>query len=106
MHALQQLFDEAEIETRSYSGRSMYGKECLAVDLNKGLGDFIADVLYAMQEPARRRGEAHDEIAEAFRGMVTDSMGRGIIVYFPGVPFEVDGEEGAEGDDDVEDENA
>jgi len=104
MHALQQLFDEAEIETRSYSGRSMYGKECLAVDLNKGLGDFIADVLYAMQ--SQLGGEAHDEIAEAFRGMATDSMGRGIIVYFPGVPFEVDDEEGAEGDDDVEDENA
>jgi len=97
MHALQQLFDEADIETRSYSGRSMYGKECLAVDLDKGLGDFIAKILYAMQ--SQLGGEAHDEIAEAFRGMTTDQMGRGVIVYFPGVPFEVDGEADEEDED-------
>lgn len=91
MHPFQQLLEEAGLETRSYSGRAMYGKTCLAVDLDGGtLGPFVADVIEALQTQVG--GEIMstngDDISEAFRSMKTDSMGRGSVVYFPGVPFE------------------
>jgi hypothetical protein len=65
----------------------MYGKTCLAVDLGEDqtLGDFIADVIEGVAPVAT--GHELSEVAEAFRGMKTDSMGRGIVVYFPGVPY-------------------
>lgn len=102
MHALQQMFEEANIETRSYSGRSMYGKECLGVDIGRSsLGSFIADVIEGMESQVG--AENREEIAEAFRSMSTDSMGLGMIVYFPSVPYEGEGSE--DSDDDEEDDD-
>jgi hypothetical protein len=91
MHPFQALLDEAGIESHSYSGRAMYGKECLAVDLDGSLGDFVANVIE--ETHAQVVGENLEAISEAFRSMKTDSMGRGIVVYFPGVPYESEGSE-------------
>jgi hypothetical protein len=97
MHALQLLLKKHDIETRSYSGRNMYGKVCLGVDIGRGgLGDFIAKVIEGTQ--SQIGGENIEEIAQAFRGMATDSMGMGQIVYFPSVPYE-------EGDEDADEED-
>lgn len=103
MHPLQMMLDEAGIETRSYSGRGMYGKECLGADIDRGgLGSFMADVIMGME--AHVAAENREEIAEAFRSMSTDSMGLGMIVYFPGVPYEGDTESEDDEDGDDEDE--
>ena len=98
MHPLQMMLDEAGIKTRSYSGRGMYGKYCLSVNVDD-LGKFIADVVSGMQSQVG--GENIDEITKAFRRMSTDSMGRGMVVYFPNVPFE--GDESDSEDEDSED---
>jgi hypothetical protein len=99
MHPLQQMLEESDIETQSYSGRGMYGKTCLGVSIDRGgLGDFIARVIEATQSQVG--GENIEEIAESFRRMSTDSLGMGQIVYFPGVPYE-----GSESDEEDEDED-
>lgn len=93
-HVLQEIL-EGEFEVRSYSGRGMYGRECLGVDVGRGeLGELLAVVVENVEEDDRY------EVAQVLRGMATDSMGLGMIVYFPGVPFFDDGS-----DDDEEDES-
>lgn len=93
-HPLQDLLEEAGHECRSYSGRAMYGKECLGVDTERSLGTLIADVMEAMVSTVDMEdGHTVSACADAFRQMKTDSMGLGTIVYFPGVPFVADDEE-------------
>ena len=73
----------AGYETRAYSGRGMYGKECLAFTADGEEFAVAADLM----EAALDAGE--DFIAPvlaAMRGIRTDSLGRGTVFYFPGVP--------------------
>lgn len=85
MHRFQDILEnEMGLDVRSYSGRGMYGKQCLGVEVSRGgLGDFIADVFEAVA------GNEDDATlaADAFRSMSTDSMGLDTIVYFTQVPF-------------------
>ena len=88
---LQELLEPTQYICRSYSGRGMYGKECLGVTLQEGdsLGKFFGQVLDEIAA-----GSDEDEIeviADDFHSMQTDSMGLGMIVYFPKVPFVDDG---------------
>ena len=71
-------------ELRSYSGRNMYGKECLGIDMESMTDAFRfalsvedSDLIYKLSQP------------------VFDNMGRGIIVYFPNVeaPEGIDNDE-------------
>lgn len=87
---LKSLIESADYTCRAYSGRGMFGKECLAVDLGeKKVGEFIADVFRAAfqlggdaggWEPAE---EAVGILDEHIRTFKTDSMGRGQVIYFP-----------------------
>jgi len=82
---------EAEgFEFRSYSGRGMYGKSCFGVTLSS------AAELFGL-------GRCVGEFEELSRTPETDSMGRGIIAYWPNVePPEVDAEE-KEDEEDIDD---
>lgn len=77
---------------RSYSGRAMYGKECLGIECGS-VSAFMVEIL----ENADNMDEVR-EIADALRNMRSDNMGLGMIVYFPGIPF-VESEEDEECDD-------
>lgn len=79
---------------RSYSGRNMYGKSCLGVGWDGDLAIFIADFMRAMKDSNLSNADKEDIIDE-FESMRTDSLGRGMIIYFPTVDF-VD----EDGDDD------
>jgi hypothetical protein len=98
---LQTLIENAGLEPYSYSGRAMYGKTCLAVNLDNGLGEFISAIMTEALENADN--DDIFDVARAFESMRTDSMGRGIVVYFPGVPFEGDDSEDDEDEDDEDD---
>ncbi len=93
-HKLQELLEDA-FKVRSYSGRGMYGATCLAVTTDDGLAEVVAHVVLNVDDENR-----HD-VARALRRMKTDSMGLGMVVYFPGVPFEGDD---SDDDDDTDDE--
>lgn len=92
---LQNLIELASYEARSYSGRAMYGKECIAVDLDGSAFEFFADLLHYAEEDSDR-----ECLEEALRAARTDQMGRGTVVYFPGTEYFDDDGEGTEGDDD------
>ena len=66
---LQERLDQAGINVRSYSGRGMYGKECLGAVVHS------AEDVYAECERA--------EIKSACR----DSMGLDVVVYWPSIPW-------------------
>lgn len=84
-HTLQLTLEELDYTTRSYSGRGMYGKECLGVELGalKDVGELVADLI----EAAADDPNCTSSIASAARQMSWDNLGLGIIVYFPSVPF-------------------
>jgi hypothetical protein len=81
------LFEDAQYEPRSYSGRCMYGENCLAVttDSASEAATVILDVVQACAE----NGTAEDvlELVAMLRGSRTDSMGRGVVVYWPDIKW-------------------
>jgi len=79
MHALE----AAEAEARDdYSGRCMYGAKCPA---------FECETDSAMVRTFLRVAAENPELAaELARDMKTDSMGRGMVVYFPSIRFEAE----------------
>src|SRR6185369_5502013 len=87
---LQDLIDCGEIDgtLRSYSGRCMYGKTCLGLDVERDfnpiwLGVRLAEVAQDESDP----NSALDDLLEQTHGMRSDSMGLGSIFYWPDVPF-------------------
>lgn len=73
---LKKIINDAGYEARSYSGRGMYGKECVGVTC-----DNQVDLIFDMMDHASR-----NQIKE-LKGCKTDSMGRSIIVYWPNVAW-------------------
>lgn len=66
---------EADVELRSYSGRAMFGSQCVGVSTDSDSGAALFLVLVA---------KADAELAEDLaRNLRSDSLGRGIIAYFP-----------------------
>lgn len=66
----------------AYSGRGMYGEQCLGLVCN--IGQFARFV----QQVSRRVAEGDDELAELeaeLPNVRTDSMGLGTIYYWPGI---------------------
>lgn len=98
-HPLQLLIERNESDLasslRSYSGRCMYGQDCLALD-----GDFtfiISNLMAtALYEGEHFTPSDKDEIISALSAVKTDSMGRGTVVYFPTVEFVSDDAEDEE----------
>ena len=77
---LKDIIEAAGYKTRSYSGRGMYGKECLAVSLRDvSESEFYADLV------EKTNGSDALRVAKALRNMRTDSLGRGIVLYFPSI---------------------
>jgi hypothetical protein len=76
---------------RRYSGRNMFGRECVGVMVNDFFGSLVGFV---------GKCENTEEAAALVAGVTTDSMGRGTIAYWPSVEWV-----GEEEDDDEEEED-
>jgi len=95
-HIMQDIIENAGYETRSYSGRYMYGDTCIATNPGSSLFAFVADLIQAARDESceeSERDHALDELQDALRGMSTDQMGKGTIVYFKTVPYTSEDEE-------------
>lgn len=70
--------EDCGYETRSYSGRGMYGEHCIGIAMDSDSS--ISSLAYNI-------GRAdEDEVAASYMDrMATDSLGLNIIVYFPSV---------------------
>lgn len=98
MKNLQELLEDLEYETRSYEGRGMNGRSCLAITVSSGfnVGKLFADILGTCIERLDERSaedpDRYDDewntVIEAFENMQTDSMGKGVVIYFPTEKYE------------------
>jgi hypothetical protein len=87
IETIQDLISDIDgADLRSYSGRGMYGKRCLGIDMDS-MADAFRFALMVQDE----------DLSVALSNPCFDSMGLGIIVYFPNV-------EAPEGIDEDEDE--
>lgn len=86
--ALREAYDIGLIESapRSYSGRAMYGSDCIGITLSDSneifkLGVELGRIL--------ENGTMFPDLGEVhLPRMQTDSMGLGIIVYWPGMKWD------------------
>jgi hypothetical protein len=94
---VKDLLEDAGHETRSYSGRAMYGRQCLAVVTD----DEAADVVVDAMERCAMGGDVESvvELARFLHGSRTDSMGRGTVIYWPNIDWADCGAEEEEEDD-------
>jgi hypothetical protein len=101
---LQELIEKSGYKTQSYSGRGMYGRECLGVVLKEGqtVGHFLSKVIMTIRDycDGDEVFEILPEFAELCDKMCSDSLGLGMIIYFPGVYY--GGKEEPEEDDNNE----
>lgn len=72
---LKDAIEYAGYEWREYSGRGMYGRKCVGVTLSD------ASDLFALG--AGLADYCDEESLPYFPNPTTDSMGRGIIAYWP-----------------------
>ena len=83
----QRLLEDAGLTPRSYSGRGMYGKECLGVNTDMSAMAVAGWLIKALKETVDDESQ-WDELADILYDTVIDSMGRGIIMYWPSIAFE------------------
>lgn len=98
MQTTQQIIEDAGFSTRSYSGRGMYGEECLGAIIPSGQSvmDFVAEVIQTIKEQANDLDEdkiqagmesALDDFCSLLRASKIDTMGEDGIIYFPGQDY-------------------
>lgn len=85
------IIEEAGYRAYSYSGRNMYGKQCVGFTVDRHIGIFraIADLIEAAQYiGGEDDGMAVRHMLDIIRSTVTDDMGLDTVVYFPRVRWE------------------
>ena len=99
---LRELFEDAQYTPHAYSGRGMYGEVCLAVTTDS-VSESVTVILDVVQACAEN-GTTEDvtELIDLLRGSRSDSMGRGVVVYWPDIPWADCGADEEEDDHDCE----
>jgi hypothetical protein len=101
--SLQKFCGDGNVEFRSYSGRGMYGKQCVAITgdfsacmqmISEVIKDLHDEVFNAAIDSTDDRDSAPYDLDSAFSGAVDDlmdfsydSMGLDVVVYWPNVEF-------------------
>lgn len=90
MRTIQQILEAAGYETSAYSGRSMYGEECLSVTVERSPFKLFSDVLDVLSEEndVDVINEEIGAVSKAFKEAREDSLGRSTVVHFPRIAFE------------------
>lgn len=108
--AVKQMNEEEgddSIKVRSYSGRGMYGATCLGITTDRYTNphDVIMKIVVQFVE------ENHEdknflfkfrELTDCLQNPKQDSMGLGIVTYFPDIDWEEDDEDEDPEEDDEE----
>jgi hypothetical protein len=87
------LCNAAELDCRPYSGRAMYGKQCLGITHNQPERVICTLFSVALEMDWEREDWEREDLqslAEALQESCTDSMGRSAIVYFPDIELTED----------------
>ncbi len=93
------ICEDLGLDVRSYSGRGMYGDQCVGVDCHNPT-QTLAQIMFALCEegPDGLDAAEHFTRVEAVR---TDSMGLGMILYFPRLPWVAEESEDEDCEDDA-----
>jgi hypothetical protein len=96
----QQILEHIGMTPRSYSGRGMYGATCVALVPEGTEFQAVADLIRGIKESflQSRLEETLDQVADVLEKTKVDSMGRGVVLYWPKENFE--GESNLDCDDD------
>lgn len=90
-----ELMEGAGLEPRSYSGRAMYGKRCVALETDRGQSAVVpvVNLLQAAAEYWLDQASGDDEraagwekfylVCQALKGAREDALGLGGVVYWP-----------------------
>ena len=62
---------------KNYSGRGMFGKRCVGLDCDKNSLDILAKLCDFLHS------NNIESVEDALGNICQDSMGKGIIIYFP-----------------------
>lgn len=86
-HILQSALETLGIAVNlnSYSGRGMFGKRCLSIQCDNSV--HFAQIMFILGQSVANDFEKLDKISAALMGLQMDSLGQGIVAYFPDVPF-------------------
>lgn len=88
--AFETALEDFEDYRRNYSGRGMYGEECVAIVL--GRGESAWGALRELQRSREYWDAGDDDVADEIIGMLTwmvdhepreDSLGLGTVLYWP-----------------------
>ena len=101
----RELIELTDYTPRKYSGRAMYGKQCLGVEIDRYESpyEFFAALIENAAEEAVERlddeGEVavydtFEEVSRMMRRTRSDSLGLGMILYWPHIPWEEDDSDG------------
>lgn len=87
--------ESAGYSAQEYSGRGMFGKTCVGMDVPRGTPMFTAalEVARELMNEGSSEDEAWSLLDELSRMPASqDSLGLGSVVYWPGVPWPQDEE--------------
>lgn len=86
-HIIQKLLEKsADNKLTTYSGRGMFGQECLAVVTEQSMQYVCADLIKAAGKTLSPQEQ--DELVEALRSMRQDQLRRdSCVFYFPGIKY-------------------
>lgn len=94
-----EIISDSGHDVRSYSGRYMYGKECLGVTCDDPIR-FVLDVMvYAHSMCVSDSDPVFEKTASILKNYRTDDMGKRQIIYFPEIAWEGDDSQNDEDDD-------
>ena len=102
---MQEIAEEAGLNPRSYSGRGMFGKQCLAITTDAN--PFLA--MAQLIESARQNtdpDQALEDLQDALSSASMDQMGLGTVIYFKDIPFTMDDSDDKEFDPEELNENS
>jgi len=97
---LCEIIERSGCTPDAYSGRGMYGSQCLGFVSNKTEMVACLDLIQACLDST---DSSHvktvcSDLLHALGSSRTDSMGRGIVIYFPSIKWEEDLDEEDEED--------
>lgn len=86
---LQELLEDAGYETRSYSGRGMYGMSCLAIVTDDSLAQVCCNVFRILVSDIVHEGlTVQIETLEQLECVCQDDMGLSQVYYWPKITYE------------------
>lgn len=81
----KELFEAmgSDIPVECYSGRGMGGRQCCSINANS-IFEGLKNLINALSE----MGHSPDQIADLVGDTKSDSMGRGVVLYWPYLPWD------------------